>query len=125
MLPGWLEVNLAAELQDARIEGRVELAEVGVSNGIVGSIELGMVPSVEGLDTQFETAAARFVEHEALEQREVPVVAARAGQAVVYEGSPRTRSGISKGCWVEVLDSLAASKHLVLVADRTDEVRTV
>ena len=44
-----------------------------------------MVPRVEGFHTELEAAAARFVEHEALEQREVPVVAARPAECVVAQ----------------------------------------
>lgn len=88
--PGWLEIDLAAELHDARVEGRGELTKFGVTNGGIDVLELSVVPSVKGLDAQFKAAAARLAEGDALEEREVPVIATRAGEAVVGESAPRT-----------------------------------
>jgi hypothetical protein len=50
--PGWLEVNLSAELQDSRVEGRGELAKTAIAQGRTHPVELRMVPGVEGFQTQ-------------------------------------------------------------------------
>ena len=62
-----LEVNLATELQGSPGVGRVKLAKLLVAEAGVNVLELSVVPSVEGLEANFESAAARFVEREALE----------------------------------------------------------
>jgi len=70
-----------------------------------------MVPGVEGFQTQFQAAASRFADHEALEQRDVPVVATGATQTVVWEGSPDTDGRSREGCRVKPLvDSMRSRK---------------
>ena len=87
--PGvWLEVDLSSELEDSRVKGRSDLAEPAVTEGAIHGVELSMVPGVEGFQTQFKIAAARFPEVEPLEERQVPVIAARSSQIVVWQSSP-------------------------------------
>src|SRR6516225_10444544 len=98
-----LEVELPSELNDSRIESAGDLAEPAVSKSGVDLVELRVVPGVEGLEAKLEPAAARFAEHEALEDRHVPVVAARTTQGVVAERSPRANCRKSEGRRTEPL----------------------
>src|SRR5579871_3835339 len=77
---GGLEVDFSSKLEDTRVEGRSNLSKVGGTQAVADLIEFGVVPGVEGFDAEFEAAAAGLAEHKALEEREVPVVAARATQ---------------------------------------------
>ena len=56
---------------------RSDRTEVAVGEGVADVIELRVVEGVEELRTKFKPAATRLAEHEALEEREVPVLAAR------------------------------------------------
>ena len=88
---GWLEleVNLPGELDNSRRVRRRKLPETRVAQTAVNVLELGMVEGVESLQAKLE--AAIFCEGKGLEQRDVPVVAARSAQRVVAEVAPRTR----------------------------------
>src|SRR5258708_6020796 len=70
---GQSEIQLRPELEDSRIEGRSYLAEVAGAKTVADLVKLRVVPGIEAFRAEFEPAAASFVEHEALEQREVPV----------------------------------------------------
>ena len=74
------EIQLGSKLKDSWIEGTCHLAKIARSECIADLVELSVVPRVEAFRAEFEPAATSFVEHKALEQREVPVVAARATQ---------------------------------------------
>src|SRR4051812_4529987 len=69
-----LERNLSAELDNAPGEKRVGHPEVRISKAQVHALNLRMVKSVKGFQTQFEVAITRFVDQEVLEQRQVPVI---------------------------------------------------
>jgi hypothetical protein len=73
------------------------LTEPAVAEAGIYNVELGMVPCVEGFQTQLQTAAAGFDQREALEQRHVPVVAARSAQIVVSQSAP-SAEGWSREC---------------------------
>ena len=77
---GLLEVELRAELKDSRVEGRSDLAEVAGAATIADLVELRVIPGVERLHAEFQPAASGLAQDEALEQRQVPVVASRAAQ---------------------------------------------
>src|SRR5579859_1802619 len=109
LFQGTLEVNLAAELHDSRVVSRGELAELGVAEASVNVLELGMVPGVEGFEANFQAAAASFTEREALEERQIPVVATRATKCVVTEVAPCSRAWSSECSWVKVENLLRAS----------------
>src|SRR4029077_7206817 len=85
-----LEVQLQPELHNARIEGRGELAEVAGGERVADLVELGVIPGVERLGAELQTAATSFAEDEALEQGDVPVVAAGATRYVVAQVSEGT-----------------------------------
>ena len=57
-----LEVELQPDLQNARVEGRGELAEVTGTEVVADLVELRVVPDVEGFQTQFEAAATGFAQ---------------------------------------------------------------
>src|SRR5208282_442808 len=133
--PGvWLEVDLSSKLEDSRVKGRSDLAEPAVTEACIHVVELSMVPGVEGFQTQFQTAAARFDEREALEQRQVPVVASRSAHIVVWNSSPSAdgRSGKriraeppvdrmrSRECASEVWPVIAAYAVALLIASEGD-----
>src|ERR1700730_1269792 len=48
-----LDVDLPPELEDARIEGRSNLAEIAGAEAVAHLVELSMVPRVEGFHTEF------------------------------------------------------------------------
>src|SRR5262249_22551123 len=75
---GGLEVNLCSKLEDTRVEGRSNLSKVAGTQAVTDLIEFGVVPGVKGFEAELEATAASLVQHEALEEREVPVVATRA-----------------------------------------------
>src|ERR1700761_115334 len=77
---GGLEVNFSSKLEDTRVEGRSNLSKVVGTQAVADLIEFGVVPGVKGYDADLEAAAASLAEHEALEERDVPVVATRAAQ---------------------------------------------
>ena len=83
-----LEVNLATELQGSPRKRRRELPEARVAETGVHILELRVVPSVEGLNADFESAAARFAEREVLKEGHIPVIATRSTQGVVVEITP-------------------------------------
>ncbi len=80
VFPVLLEVDLPSELKDSRVEGRSDLAEIAGTEPVTDLVKLGVIPGVETFHTEFQPAATSFAQHEALEQREVPVVAAWATQ---------------------------------------------
>src|SRR5579883_2341752 len=102
--PGWLKVDLRAKLQDARIKGGVELAEVGVAEGGVDAAKFRVVPGVERFQTEFEAAATRLAQAEALEERDVPVVHAWPTERIVAQSTPGAQRREGKGAGVDVLD---------------------
>src|SRR5579883_1300601 len=124
--PGWLKVDLRAELQDARIKGGVELAEVGVAEGGVDAAEFRVVPGVERFQTEFEAAAARLAQAKALEERDVPVVHARATERIMAKGTPSSQRGEGKGAGVDVLDDLSLTwANRMLVGNRAGQIRPI
>jgi hypothetical protein len=50
-----LEVELRAELEDSRIKGRRDLAEVTGAEPVTDVVEFGMVPDVKALRPKFKT----------------------------------------------------------------------
>jgi len=80
----YLEDQLRAKLEHTWIESTGYLPEIARSNaGAKGAVlarasKLGVVPGIEALGPELELGAARLADHELLEQREVPVIAARA-----------------------------------------------
>jgi len=104
-----LEVNLPAELEDSWIGGGSKLAELTVAEVGAYAVKLRMVPSVEALCAQLQTAAARFAEQEALEERKVPIIETRSPQSVVAQrakgadrwcGECRCIKPLGNGVWV-------------------------
>src|SRR5277367_4430564 len=98
---GWkkLEVQLQSKLNDARIVGTGHLAkvtgpEVSANAAVEGvADELGMVPDVEELGAELEITAARFAEHEVLEEGNIPVVATGAPHRIAGGVAPCTGGG--------------------------------
>ena len=80
--------NLQSQLEFSRIKGRRHGAKVARSlvkadAAVIDiALELGMVPGVEGLRAEFDAAAALRAKNEVLQQRQVPVVAARTPQRI-------------------------------------------
>ena len=116
---GGLEVNFSSKLEDTRIEGRSNLSKVAGTQAVTDLIEFGMVPGVEGFEAELEAAAASLVQHEALEEGEVPVVATRAAQRVVSRIAKATDG---RGGERRRAEPLAGS---VGVADRSNLIGTV
>src|SRR5438445_11647560 len=81
-----LEVNLPGELDNSRRVRRRELSETSVPDTVIGVLKLGMVESVEGLQSKLQPAS--LSEGKGFEEREVPVIAARSSQRVVAEIAP-------------------------------------
>ena len=79
----FLEVELQPQLHDARIPGRGELPEIAGPEVVADIMELSVVEGVKGFHAEFQTAAACFAEYKALEEREVPIVAALSSRCVV------------------------------------------
>ena len=77
-----------------------------------------MVEGIEGLDTKFKAAVARFTNGEALEERNVPVVPARAADRALAHISPGAQSGVSEVAGKEAADCSR-------IGDRTGQIRTV
>jgi len=71
-----LVVQLQAELERPRVMRGCDLAEVAVREGVADIVKLRVVPNVEELRPELQTAAA-LVEGERLEERQIPVIAAR------------------------------------------------
>ena len=86
-----LEDQPCSKLKFSWIEGsrdRTEVPGTGIETDATGvdvSAELGVIPGVECICAKLEAAAARFVDQEALEQREIPVLTAGATQRVESE----------------------------------------
>src|SRR5277367_462388 len=95
------------------------MAEPAVTEGGIHGVELCMVPGVEGFQTQFQVAAARFPEVEPLEERQVPVVAARSAQIVVWQSSPIARGRNRKRCGTKPFVDVVWSR------ERARQVRAV
>src|SRR5262249_37995043 len=78
-----------------------------------------VVEGVEELRTELKSAAARLAEQETLEEREVPVLAARATQIVERGASERScrRIGKSGGC--------EPGSNRVWIANAANLIRTV
>src|ERR1051325_9232424 len=105
-----LEVHLSTELNNSRGIGRRKLSETTVLYASVNILELGMVEGVESLQPKLQPAALR--EAESLEERKVPVVAARSTQSVVAQVAKGSGCGKRKHRGVEVLD-LLSTQHLM------------
>lgn len=75
-----LEIYLRAELEDPWIERRSHLPKVARTQCIAYLVELGVVPDVEALRAKLQPPS--LTELEAFEEREIPVVTARAAQGV-------------------------------------------
>lgn len=69
-----LEVQFSPKLKHSRIKGAGHLPEVAGTKRIADLIELSMVPGIEAFRTKFEPAASSFIQNEALEERQIPVV---------------------------------------------------
>src|SRR4029077_13671306 len=116
---------LQPELQNARVEGGSELTEVLVGKVVADPVELGVIPHVEGLNAEFQSAAPSLAKDETLEQREVPVVAGRTTYSVVAEIAERTERRQSKGRRIEVLNVMVARQDLVRIGDLADEIGAI
>ena len=68
-----------------------------VAEATVNCVELSMIPRVEALHAELQPAATCFAESEALEERQVPVVAARTSERVVPEGAELSLCRRGKG----------------------------
>ena len=76
-------------------------SEIGADAGAAGASlawtsELRVVPGVEAFDAQLEAAAASLADNKALEQREVPVIAAGTSQRVMSSIAERSHSGFDE-----------------------------
>jgi hypothetical protein len=84
-------------LELSRIEGSSDGAKVGGTKGCADAsvisiaLPLSVVPDVEGIRAEFDTAVSRLADDEALEQREIPVVTTRAADRVKSEVAPCAR----------------------------------
>src|ERR1043165_4742089 len=100
-----LEVHLPTELNNSRGIGRRKLSETSGVLGIVFNVlELGMVEGVESFQPNLQPAA--LCEGKSLEQRKVPVVAARSTQSIVGQIAKGAGCGKRKHRGIEVLDRL-------------------
>jgi hypothetical protein len=120
-----LEVRLQRELHNPRVEGRGVLAEVTRAKVAADLVELGVIPRIESLDAEFQSAATSLAEDEALEQREVPVVATGPTHRVVAQIAKRTQRRKRKGRGIEVLDDLVPSTDRPRIRNLADQVGTV
>src|ERR1700730_5440027 len=121
-----LEVELQPELHNTWVEGRGELAEVTRAEVGTGLVELGVIPDVERFGAEFQAAASRFAEDEALEQGDVPVVAAGATRSVVTEVAEGPNHGVRERRRIEVLDILfLGCANGLRIGDFAHEVWTV
>src|SRR5579862_398787 len=90
--------NLQSQLEFSRIKSGRHRAEVArplvkADASIVDvALELRMVPGVEGLRPEFNSAAALRAEYEVFQKRQVPVVAARTAQRIKPKIPPRAGS---------------------------------
>src|SRR5437762_3408564 len=98
-----LEDDLHPQLEDSRFEGRSDLAKFTVAEVGADVMELGVVPGVKAFRAKLQPTAARFAEDEALEQRHVPVIAARSPQGVVAQRTESTDCRSSKRGGIEPL----------------------
>ena len=134
LLPGWLEVDLAAELKNSRVVGGCHLSKVALDGAILvvsieggaDVLELRVVPGVKGFQAQFKTAATSFADHEVLEQGNVPVVAAGPTQSIVAESSPSAgcREGELRTCLGSGVEPLPDRVRISNGADQVRAVRT-
>ena len=76
-----LVVQLQAELERPRVMRACDLPEIAIRKARANAVELSVVPDVEELSPEFQTAAA-LVEGEGLEERQIPVITARTTHAV-------------------------------------------
>src|SRR5579863_3928236 len=89
-----LEDQLRSELEHSRIIRGSNRAKVAGPESCADAAllfvpdELSMVPDVKALGAELETAAPRFADEEALEQRQVPVVATRTTDCVMTKITP-------------------------------------
>ena len=79
------------------------LPEPAVGKGGTDVLELGVVENVEGLRPDFQMVTAGFSEGEALEQRQVPVVAARTVDRTGGEIAPLADRGSEEAGRIEPL----------------------
>lgn len=114
-----LKIELATKLKYSWIECRGNLAKVVRPEGSADLVELGVVPGVEALGAQLKPTFARLAQNEALEQRKIPVVAARAPQGVVPCSAPVAEGGRSERPYIEPL------ADLVRIRNTADLIRTV
>ena len=87
-----LEVELRPKLEDSRIKGAGDLAEVAGTKPVADLIEFGMVPDIKAFRTKFEPAPRFSLKVETLEERQIPVVTPGAAQRVVPSVAPSRRS---------------------------------
>lgn len=91
--------HLQSELEDSWIKGvrnvsEIARAEAGTDplartgSSLTRSSELRVVPGVEALRPELDTAAARFAEDELLEEREIPVLPTRGADGTIFEIAP-------------------------------------
>src|SRR5260370_24346066 len=83
------EHQLHTHLEDPRVPNRGDLTEVARRGSAADVVELGVVERVKALYAELQTASALFAEYEALEERDVPVIAARLAYLAGRERTPR------------------------------------
>lgn len=81
---GGLEVQLYAQLNFPRVMGGSDCSEVAGRERGADVLELRVVEGIETFRTEFETTAT-LIEHKALEERHVPVLATRTVDRVAWE----------------------------------------
>ena len=113
------EIQLGSKLKDSWIERACYLAKIARSERIADLVELGVIPCVEALRAQLESAAPSFIDHETLEQRKIPIVATGAPQRVMSCIAPATHGRIHESICVEPRGSR------VRIRNAADLVRTV
>src|ERR1039457_2585423 len=88
--PG-LEVELRAELENARVAVRRDVAERRGSQRSTESVRIGVVPNVEGFASQLEPDTI-LAERDVLEEREIPALVSGSPKdaAPFVSGSLRT-----------------------------------
>src|SRR5271170_8356226 len=120
-----LEEQLQGKLEFPRVERASYSAEVASTEVVADSavvsvtLELSVVPGVEGLHPELNTATAFRIEHKVLEERQVPVVSPGAADRVERQISVGSGSRGRKVCRVEPF------LNGVGIRDRTVVVRPV
>lgn len=82
------ELRFQSELEHSRVERGGDLSEIAVVHGSADVLKLRVVEDVEALCPELDLAASFLAEDEALEQGQVPVVAAGSLQRVQAQVAP-------------------------------------